>query len=91
MTEAHLSADGYPIEKGGLYWDNNLRVVRVESVADFSNAYADTGETQTWHHTTGGDADSLSGHLHPYGRLARYFEGRAASAYAPGTDYNKIK
>lgn len=86
MSE-HKSADGYPVTEGALFWDNNLRVVKVTKVAAHDNKYADTGEVQTWHNTTGGTSDTLSGRMQQYGRLARYFEGRDAEKFEPGTNF----
>lgn len=83
----HESTDGYPVTAGARFWDNNLRVVQVTEVAQHSNKYADTGEVQTWHGTTGGASDTLTGTMQPFGRLARYFEGRDAEQFAPGTSF----
>lgn len=94
----HYSSDGYPIKVGAKFWDNNLRVVQITKVADWDERYSDTGEKQTWHDTTGGHADTLSGALREYGRLTRWFpmnrpyrERKDAEAYAAGTDYNSVK
>lgn len=76
---------------GACFWDNNLRVVKVTETAVSSNDYGDTGVTQTWHETTGGRYDTLSGELYRFGRLARHYEGRDASAYPAGTSYNDVK
>lgn len=86
------SSDGFPVLVGGKFWDNNLRVVEIAEVAVRSDKYADTGETQTWHRTTtAGDADTMSGSMQPWGRLARRFEGKDASKYPVGTSYSDVK
>jgi spore coat protein U-like protein len=90
MTE-HYSADNHPVTAGARFWDNNLRVVEITAVGDYSNAYADSGETQTWHDTTGGSADTLSGSLRRIGRLARYYGGKDAEDYPAGTNYAEVK
>ena len=87
----HLSADGFPVTTGAKFWDNNLTVVQVTRVAAWSSGYADSGETQTWHDTTRGSSDTMSGTLRRYGRLARYFEGRDAELHEPGTTYASTK
>jgi hypothetical protein len=87
----YFSVDGFNITVGAKFWDNNLRVVQVTKVADWHEDYRGTGETQTWHDTTGGHADTLSGGLRPYGRLVRWFEGKDAEAYEAGTSYNDTK
>lgn len=90
--DEYLSADGYPVTVGAKFWDNNLRVVEVTKVAAIpARPYADTGETATWHSTTGGSSDTLTGSMRPYGRLARYFEGRDAEQYENGTTYASVK
>jgi hypothetical protein len=89
--EHHFSTDGQPVTVGAKFWDNNLRVVQMTEIACHSNAYADTGETQTWHQTGDGQFDTLSGTMQPYGRLARRFEGKDAENYAPGTNYRDVK
>lgn len=90
MTD-HYSADAYPVTAGAKFWDNNLRVVEVTRAAAHSNAYADTGETQTWHGTTGGSSDTLTGALRPYGRLTRFFEGLDAERFPAGTNYRDAR
>ena len=92
----YLSADGYPVTEGARFWDtrfwdNNLRVVQVTQVAAYPNTYADTGELQTWHKTTGGTSDTLTGAMQPYGRLARFFEGQDAENHASGTNFKDVK
>jgi hypothetical protein len=89
--EEYLSADGYAVTIGARFWDNNLRVVEVTQTDVARNAYSDTGETQTWHDTTSGWVDTLSGRLYQFGRMARHFEGRDASDYPVGTSYAAIK
>jgi len=90
MTGArqHLSADGYPVTPGARFWDADLRVVEVEQVEVSGNPYGNTGETQTWHATTHGRCDTLSGPLYTIGRLARRFEGRDAEFLPVGTLFN---
>ena len=90
-TTEHRSSDGYLIEVGARFWDNDLRVLEITGVADHSTPYADTGEIQTWHRTTRGISDTLSGRLQAYGRMARRYEGLDASNYAPGTSYADAK
>lgn len=90
MSE-YRSADNYPVEAGRRFWNNDLRICQVTKLAEYGNPYADTGCTQTWHKTTHGNFDTLDGSMRPYGRLARYFEGRDAEDYEPGTDYASIK
>lgn len=85
--ETYLSADGYPVTVGARFWDDNLRVVKITKVAAHSNSYAGTGETQTWHDTTDGMRDTLSGKMQRWGRLARFFEGKDAQSWPPGTSY----
>ncbi len=86
----YLSVDGYPVTVGGKFWDNNLRVVEITKVADWSDPYQ--GETQTWHDTTGGHADTISGSLREYGRLVRFdpFEHKDARAYPAGTSLRSL-
>jgi hypothetical protein len=90
MTE-HFSTDGFPVTEGAKFWDNDLRVVQVTRVAAHSNRYADTGEIQTWHNTTSGSSDTLTGTMQPYGRLAHVFEGLDADDYPVGTAYASVK
>lgn len=90
MSE-YRSVDGQPVTVGAKFWDNNLRVEQVTEVATSSNAYADTGEVQTWHRTTGGSSDTLTGRLQPYGRLVRVFEGLDAERFPPGTEYRSVR
>lgn len=87
----HLSADGVPIVVGGRFWDNNLRVVTITEVGRReSRPYADTGEYQTWHGTTGGISDTMSGSMQSCGRLTKRFEGKCADDYPDGTSYSDI-
>ena len=94
MSTEHYASDGTPVTVGAKFWSNDLRVVQVSEVASSSNAYADTGETQTWHQTGDGRFDTLSGALQPYGRLVRYFNGskgyKSAEDYPVGTSYNNL-
>lgn len=90
-TQQHFSVDGFPIEVDAQYWNNDLRVVKITDVATHSNPYADTGETQTWHQTGAGQFDTLSGGLRRIGRLVRWFEGKDAATFAPGTYYGDVK
>jgi hypothetical protein len=84
----HFSADGYPVNAGDQFWDNDLRVVQIiEMEAIPARPYADTGEMQTWHSHTRGMSDTLTGAMLPYGRLARKFEGKDATQYEPGTKF----
>lgn len=83
----HLSADGQPVEVGRKFWDNNLRVVQVTKLGTRSQPYADSGCEQTWHDTTGGSSDTMTGHMRHCGRLARRFEGKDAEDYEPGTEF----
>lgn len=83
----HKSSDGYPVTVGAKFWNNDLRVCVIERVADHSNAYSDTGETQTWHRTDKGSFDTLTGSMQRYGRLVRWFQGKNAEDFAPGTTY----
>jgi hypothetical protein len=87
----YFSVDNVLIEVGAKFWDNNLQVVQITEVATHSNAYADTGEIQTWHNHTRGSSDTLTGRLRQIGRLVRYFEGKNATDYPNGTSYNDIK
>jgi hypothetical protein len=84
----HLSADGYPVVEGAKFWDLDLRVVEIVQVEVTGNPYGDTGETQTWHATTHGRYDTLSGALYTIGRLARRYEGRDAEFLPVGTLFN---
>lgn len=86
----YYSADAWPVTVGAKFWDNNLRVVQVTEVAVDSNPYPD-GETQTWHQTTSGRVDTISGKLSRIGRLAREFEGLNAEKFKPGTDYRTAR
>jgi hypothetical protein len=90
-TVVYNSCDGYQVKVGGKFWDNNLRVVQIERVAVHSNSYSDTGCTQTWHGTTNGEYDTLDGSMQPYGRLVRYYGGKDAESYEPGTNYADVK
>jgi hypothetical protein len=87
----YLSVDGEPVTAGAKFWDNNLRVVEVTRVAAWDNKYADTGETQTWHDTTAGSSDTLSGAMHRWGRLVRRYGGKDAEDYPAGTNYSEVK
>lgn len=92
----HLVSDGYPVTVGARFWSNDLRVVEVTKVADHSNAYSDTGEIQTWHDTTVGSADTLSGTLREYGRLTRFYphqparNSEDAADHPVGTSYSDL-
>lgn len=96
MTD-HFSCDNYPVEVGKKFWSNDLRIVEIIEVAPRpGNKYSDTGCTQTWHKTVEGNGrrgsfDTLDGSMRPYGRLVRYFEGKDAEKYEPGTNYSDIK
>jgi hypothetical protein len=87
----HKAADGYLVTLGAKFWNNDLRVCQVIKVAEHANDYSDTGCVQTWHKTTHGEFDTLNGHMQPYARLARYFEGKDAEKYETGTQYGDIK
>ncbi len=96
LEQEHRSCDGFTVTVGARFWSNDLRVVQVTAVAVHSNDYR--GEaTQTWHRTTegrggmGSDFDTLDGALYPYGRLVRYYGGRDAGDYEPGTSYASVK
>lgn len=91
VRPGHYVSDGYRVTVGARFWSNDLRVVEVTSVADHSNPYSDTGETQTWHGTTGGSFDTLTGPIQPYGRLARFCRGKDAALHQPGTEYRDVK
>jgi hypothetical protein len=86
----HRSADGFPVEVGKRFWSNDLRVVEITQVAAYSNRYQELG-MQTWHKTTDGSFDTLDGSLQRIGRLVRYYDGRDAEKYAPGTNFSEIK
>ncbi|MGA2412770.1 MAG: hypothetical protein ABSG46_20600 [Candidatus Binataceae bacterium] len=86
----HKSSDGHAIEVGKKFWNNDLRVCEITEVASWSNEYADTGCTQTWHDTNKGHFDTLDGSMKPYGRLARYYGGKDAERYEAGTYYGDI-
>jgi hypothetical protein len=88
----HRSADNYPVTAGARFWTNDLRVARITEVgAREARPYADTGEYATWHKHTDGMSDTLTGHMRQYGRLARFFQGKDAENYEPGTNYRDIK
>lgn len=89
MTD-HFSADTHPILPGRKFWDKNLRVVTVTATGVHSNAYPGMTD-QTWHRTTGGEADSYAGIDRKWGGLAKWFEGRNADDYPDGTEYADIK
>lgn len=90
--ERHCRVEGMPVEEGRKFWNNDLRVVQITRLAAIpARVYADTGETSTWHDTTGGMFDTLTGHMRQYGRLARWFNGLDAEQYQPGTSYATVK
>lgn len=86
----HYSTDHEPVTVGAKFWDNDLRVVQITNVAWHSNAYADSGCTQTWHRHTRGISDTLDGSMEPYGRLARRYAGLDAEKYEPGTRFADV-
>ena len=89
-AHVHRTHEGAPVTVGAKFWDNNLRVVEVTRVGDgYSRVYGFCPEIQTWHATTGGSADTMTGGM--AGRLARRFEGKDAEDYAPGTNYSDVK
>lgn len=89
-THVHRTHEGAPVKVGAKFWDNNLRVVEVTRVGDgYSRVYGDCPEIQTWHKTTGGSSDTMTGGM--AGRLARRFEGKDAENYAPGTNYSEVR
>lgn len=90
-TAEHYSGDGYPVKVGAHFWNNDMRVAEITEVAAHSNAYADTGEIQTWHQTQAGQFDTLSGTMRKWGRLYRYVEGKNAENYPAGTNYRDVK
>lgn len=91
-THEHRATDGTPIKLGARFWDNNLRVVEITRVGNgMSRTYSDTGEISTWHETTGGSSDTLTGYMAKYGRLTGTFEGKKASDYPAGTNYSEVK
>jgi len=93
----HYSTDGCPVTVGARFWSNDLRVVQITAVAVTANPYSDTGEIQTWHDTTAGQCDTLSGALQLYGRLTRFYPHQPdpsavdAREHPVGTDYNVIR
>jgi len=88
----YFSADNCPVVVGAKFWNNDLRVCRVTRLEAIpARPYSDTGETSTWHDTTHGMFDTLTGHMRQYGRLARWFQGEDAERYEPGTSYADIK
>jgi hypothetical protein len=93
----HFSSDAYPIVVGAKFWDNDLQVVEITEVASHSNAYADTGCTQTWHKTSRGSYDTLDGTMMPYSRLTRFFphephaDAVSAELHPVGTRYPDVK
>jgi len=88
----YYSADGYPIWPGKKFWNNDLRVCQVTKLASIpARPYADSGETSTWHDTTHGSFDTLTGYMQQYGRLARMFQGKDAEDYELGTNYKDVK
>lgn len=91
QTHTHRSVDGHAIVVGDRFWDNNLQVVEITRVATRSDKYSDTGEISTWHDTTRGMSDTLTGRMRQYGRLVKYYNGIDAARYEPGTSYNDVK
>jgi hypothetical protein len=87
----HRSVDGYPVEVGKKFWDNDLRVVQITELGTRSQEYQDSGCYATWHKHTRGISDTLTGHLQGIGRLVRYYERRDAEDYEPGTSFLDIK
>lgn len=89
VTETgYWSADGQPVTVGAKFWNNDLRVCQVTRLAAIpAREYADTGETSTWHDTTHGMFDTLTGHMQKFGRLARWYAGADAELYPVGTRY----
>jgi hypothetical protein len=85
----HRSADNYPVEVGQKFWVNGLRVARITELGTRAQAYTDT--VITWHKHTDGISDTLTGHMRKYGRLARFFLGKDAEKYEPGTNYSDVK
>ena len=85
----YRSVDNYPVTVGAKFWDNNLRVVQVTEVAKYSNNYQDA--IQTWHSTTDGESDTLSGNQREWGRLVRYFEKKDAEGYPVGTNWSDAR
>jgi hypothetical protein len=71
----YWSCDSYPVVVGAKFWNNDMRVCQVTEIGCHSNAYADTGETQTWHQTGYGQFDTLSGSMQKFGRLVRHVYG----------------
>jgi hypothetical protein len=90
----YWSCDGYPVVVGAKFWNNDMRVCQVTEIACHSNAYSDTGETQTWHQTGDGQFDTLSGSMQKFGRLVRHVYGskgyKNAEDYPVGTSYNNL-
>jgi len=87
----HLSCDGAVVTAGAKFWNNDLRVVQIAVVARTSNSYQGKA-TQTWHDTTdGGMFDTLNGDMRRLGRLSRYFNGKDAEHYEPGTKYVDVR
>jgi|HubBroStandDraft_3_1064219.scaffolds.fasta_scaffold643533_1 hypothetical protein len=89
----YLSADPKPepVEVGRRFWNNDLRVVEVTELACAANPWPDTDATQTWHKTSAGRFDTMSGKMREYGRLARYCDGYDAELYQPGVRFADIK
>jgi len=87
----HKSADGYPVEVGRKFWDNDLRVVQITELGTRSQAYADTGEFATWHKHTRGISDTLTGSMQRIGRLVRRYEGYDAENYEPGKSFLDVR
>lgn len=87
----HRSTDGYPVEIDRQFWNNDLRVVKITGVAVSQNAYADSGEIQTWHQTPAGRFDTMSGSLSHTGRLSRYYRGKDAQEFPPGMSFSEIR
>jgi hypothetical protein len=70
----HKTADGYLVEQGKRYWDNDLNQVTVTKLAAYSEAnqnksHPDFGKVVWWHETTGGLVDgSRLARFHPFTR-----------------------
>ena len=92
IQPVHFSCDNFPVTIGARFWNNDMRVVMVTTVARSSNDYQRGRATQTWHDTQdGGMFDTLDGSMRPYGRLVRYLDGKDAEDYPAGTEYRDIK
>jgi len=94
----HRSADFHPVEVGRRFWNSDLRVVEVLELANdlHTNDYQGKAK-QSWHRVDEGDGrtmgrfDTLDGGLTHIGRLARYYKGKDAEQYEPGTNYRDVK